>query len=57
MNKSVEECFEISEGYDAFRFALVAYIGSPLAICGIFSNSLLIVRFFILKFYIIQVFF
>lgn len=38
-----EECFAKNEGYDSFRFALVVYFGTPIAICGIISNAILIV--------------
>lgn len=38
-----EECFPKSEGYDDFRFALVVYFGTPIAVCGVISNAILIV--------------
>lgn len=41
-----DECFPKSEAYDDFRFALVAYVGSPIAVLGIFSNAILIVSQF-----------
>ncbi|KAI1722056.1 7 transmembrane receptor (rhodopsin family) domain-containing protein [Ditylenchus destructor] len=41
-----DECFPKSEAYDDFRFALVAYVGSPIAVLGIFSNAILIKLFY-----------
>uniref|UniRef100_A0A915DVH2 G-protein coupled receptors family 1 profile domain-containing protein n=1 Tax=Ditylenchus dipsaci TaxID=166011 RepID=A0A915DVH2_9BILA len=37
-----EECFAKSEAYDEFRYALVVYLGSPIAVLGIISNAILI---------------
>lgn len=38
-----EKCYAKNEDYDTFRFALVVYIGTPIAIFGVISNTLLIV--------------
>lgn len=37
------ECAERNEGYDDARFALVVYIGTPIAFIGIVFNGILVV--------------
>ncbi|KHN81165.1 Rhodopsin, GQ-coupled [Toxocara canis] len=39
------ECAAKNEGYDVARFALVVYVGTPIAFVGIFFNAILLVMF------------
>ncbi|KAK0412413.1 hypothetical protein QR680_006196 [Steinernema hermaphroditum] len=43
MDNSSAFCGEKNEGYDEARYALIIFIGTPLAITGVLFNSLLIV--------------
>ncbi|EFO17589.1 hypothetical protein LOAG_10909 [Loa loa] len=46
MNESeVIECAEKNEGYDDARFALVVYIGTPIAFIGTLFNGILLIIF------------
>ncbi|VDK28095.1 unnamed protein product [Gongylonema pulchrum] len=46
MNESeITECAEKNEAYDGARFALVVYIGTPIAIVGILFNGILLALF------------
>lgn len=48
MNNASEEtqmvkCAGKNEGYDDARFALVVYVGTPIALVGIIFNAILLV--------------